>query len=195
MEQPIIFRAVIEVLGKPKEHVEKALGNYIENLNQDERYSPKNVDLAEAKEQKESDYWSTFAEVEIEAKNSEDLISFCFEYMPSMIEIIEPQGFPFDNTKMSVFLNDLQAKLHQVDMVAKQMKMERDFFRKSFSDLLKNYITVLLKKGDLTGEQLSKLTGIGQDQLEDFLDKLIDEGKIDLKDNIYYIKEEPLQNG
>ena len=32
MEKKILFRAVIEVLGKPKEHVNESLHNYIKDL-------------------------------------------------------------------------------------------------------------------------------------------------------------------
>ena len=74
-------------------------------------------------------------------------------------------------------------------MVAKQVKMENDLIKRSTGSLLRNYITVLLKKGNLTSNQLSKLTGLVQDKIEDFLDQMIDEGKIDMKEGIYFIKE------
>jgi len=53
---------------------------------------------------------------------------------------------------------------------------------------LNNYILVLLSKGNLTSEQLSGLTGVNKDKLEDYLDKLIDAGKVDLKEGIYFAK-------
>ena len=98
-------------------------------------------------------------------------------------------SFLVDND-ISTFLNDLQARLHHVDMLTKHMKIETDNLKRNMSFLLKNYVLVLLNKGNLSGEQLSRLTGVAKDNLEDFLDQLIDEGKIDLKEEIYFLKKE-----
>jgi hypothetical protein len=37
---------------------------------------------------------------------------------------------------------------------------------------------------------MSKLTGVDKDRLEDYLDHLIDEGKIDLEEDVYFLVEE-----
>jgi len=103
------------------------------------------------------------------------------------MEIIEPKKMNLTDSNVSEFLSDLQSKLHQIDMVAKHVKMENDMLKKSINSLLKNYIVVLLRPRNLTADQLSKLTGVAQDKLEDFLDQLIDEGRIDLKEGIYFL--------
>jgi len=190
MEKKILFRAVIEVLGKPKEHVNESLHNYIKNLKESDRYLVLNEEYAEIKKQEEQEMWAAFAELEIKAEKIEDLIAFCFDYMPSVIEIIEPKEFSLVDNDISTFLNDLQARLHHVDMLTKHMKIETDNLKRNMSFLLKNYVLVLLNKGNLSGEQLSRLTGVAKDNLEDFLDQLIDEGKIDLKEEIYFLKKE-----
>ena len=189
MEKTIHFRAVIEVLGKPKEHVEKAMQEYVEKLRQNERYEIISEEIAKIKKQDEQELWAIFSELEIKAEKIEDLVGFCFEYMPSLIEIITPKELTFSDVDISHFLSDMQAKLHQVDMVAKQVNIENQHLKQNLSGLLKNYIQILLNKGNLTGEQLSGLTGVTKDRLEDFLDQLIDERKIDLKEGIYFLKE------
>ena len=108
--------------------------------------------------------------------------------MPSSIEVVEPAELKLDEIELSAFLNDLQIKLHGVDMLAKQLKTENDMLKINTAALLKNYITVLLKQNNLTSAQLSNFTGVNKDKLEDFLDQLIDEGKIDLKEETYYLK-------
>ena len=188
MEKNIKFRAVVEVLGKPKEHVEKSIKEYLEKLKKNERYEVLTEKFAEIKEQEKEEMWSTFAEIDVKTEKIQDLVSFCFSYMPSMIEILEPNKLIFSETEVSEFLNDMQSKLHQVDMVAKQVKVQNDFLMRNMNGLMKNYITTLLSKGNFDGEQLSKFTGVSRDRLEDFLDQLIDEGKIDLKEGIYYLK-------
>jgi hypothetical protein len=190
MEEEITFRAVVEVLGKPKEHIVMALNGYLEKLENDENFSLLKKDLAEARQQENSELWATFAELELKTSEVKNLTSFCFDYMPSVLEIIYPKELKFKDSDVSQFLNDLQARLHQVDMVAKQVQTENNILNKSLGSLLKNYITLALTKQNLNSEQLSKLTGVAQDKLEDFLDQLIDDGRVDLKEGIYLLKKE-----
>jgi hypothetical protein len=194
MGKKIIFRVVIEVLGKPKEHVNNSLQGYIKNLKENDRYQIINEEYAEIKKQEEQEMWAAFAELDVKAEKIEDLIAFCFDYMPSVIEIIEPKEFSLVDSEISTFLNDLQARLHHVDMLTKQMKMENDNLKRNMGSLLKNNVLVLLNKGNLTSDQLSRLTGVTKDNIEDFLDQLIDEGKIDLKEGIYFLKQKVENN-
>ncbi len=193
MEKTICFRAVLEVIGKPKEHVEAALKGYLEKLKQDTQYKVVLDELAEIKKQDNEELWAIFAEVEIWTERLENISHFCFNYMPSLIEILEPAHLTIKDAELSEFLNDLQAKLHQVDMVAKQVKLENDILKKNMAGLVKNYLTILLGKKALTALQLSTLTGINQDTLEDYLDILIDEGKVDLDGDAYSLKAKEVQ--
>jgi len=129
--------------------------------------------------------WTTFAELEIKTSSIENLVGFCFDFMPSIIEIISPKELPLKDNDLNMFLNDLQARLHSVDMIAKQVQIENKVMQENMAHLLKNYVTVLLKNRDLTAEELSKLTGIDSARLGDFLDQLLDQGKIDLKGEKY----------
>ena len=192
--QEIAFRAVVEVLGKPQQHVESSLKNYVNKLKEDENYTILREEFANAKQQEDQDLWAVFAELEIKTSSVEKIIMFCFEYMPSVLEIITPKNLSLESEQITVFLNELQAKLHQVDMVAKQLKIENNHLGRNMGFLLKNYVAVILSTSNLDAEQLSKLTGVHKDALEDFLDQLIDEGKIDMKEGIYFASEKPLEN-
>ena len=195
MSKKVLFRAVVEVLGKPKEHVDSTLNGYLKKLKENSRYQVVKEDLAELKQHEDSELWMAFAELEIKTAGVTEIIDFCFDYMPSLIEIIEPEELQLDSLVVSSFLNDLQAKLHGVDMLAKQMKMENQLTNNSLARLLNNYIKVLLQDHNLSSEQLSKLTGMNLEVLEDYLDKMIDEGKIDMKEGIYFLKEAKIENG
>ena len=151
------------------------------------------VDIAKLKKQDDQELWMTFAEVEVKTEKLDHLTSFSFDYMPSLIEILEPAELALKDAEVSSFLNDLQAKLHQVDMVAKQLRLENDFLKKNTRNLLRNYLTILLRKGGgMTSTQLSTLTGVEQDKLEDYLDSLIDQGQVDLKKGVYFMKEKAI---
>lgn len=189
MEKKILFRAVVEVLGKPKEHVDSTLKGYLQKLKENSKYQVVQEDMAELKQHEESELWMAFAELEIKTAGVTEIIDFCFDYMPSLIEIIEPEELKLDSLTISSFLNDMQAKLHGVDMIAKQMKIENQLTNNSLAKLLNNYIVILLRSNNLTSKQLSIYTGMNIDVLEDYMDKMIDEGRIDLKDGIYFLKE------
>ncbi|MEK6809084.1 MAG: hypothetical protein AABY40_00255 [Nanoarchaeota archaeon] len=195
MAKKILFRAVVEVLGKPKEHIDSTLKGYIQKLRENSRYEVIKEEVAELKQYEESELWMAFAELEIKTFGIAEIIDFCFDYMPSMIEILEPEELQLDSLAVSSFLNDMQAKLHGVDMIAKQMKMENQLTNNSLAKLLNNFIIILLHDHNLSSEQLSKLTGMKIDILEDYLDKMIDEGKVDLKEGIYFIKKIEVENG
>ncbi len=190
MSKKITFRAVIEVLGKPPEHVDQSLKDYMEKIKKSKNYEIVKEKYAQIQKQEKQELWSNFAELEIKTGKVEHLTSFCFEYMPSMIEVLEPEEISWSEQEFSVFLNDLQSRLHQIDLIAKQVKAENDQLKRNQASLLRNYIMVLLSHNNLTSEQLSQLIGVNKDKLEDYLDLLIDEDKIGLKEKIYFLKKE-----
>ncbi len=185
----VVCRALIEVMGKPKEHVENSLKGYLEKFQKDENYKLENLELAEGKKQDNTDLWVAFAELDFSTEKIDNIVSFCFDYMPSIIEIVEPKSLTLNDREFSHVLNDLQARLHQVDMIAKQLNMRNQILQKNMAGLLRNYLLVLLGKSDLNLNQLSKLTGVEKEKLGDYLDRLIDEGKVDLNGELYSIKQ------
>src|SRR3989338_1201874 len=110
MGKKILFRAVVEVLGKPKEHVDSTLKGYLQKLKENSRYEVLKEDLAELKQHEESELWMAFAELEIKTAGVTEIIDFCFDCMPSLIEIIEPEELQLDSLAASSFLNDMQAR-------------------------------------------------------------------------------------
>ncbi len=176
-------RIIIEVLGKPKEHVENALKEYIEHIKQDSELVILNEDYSEINEQ--GKLWSKFVELDLVIKGTKKLISFCFEYMPSSIEVVKPEHLIMTNPELSNFLNDLQARLHSVDMIVKQMKAENDFLRLNMNAIISNAIIITLKISSLPLEQLSKVTGIHQKELQTFLEKLIKDNKVKKENDVY----------
>jgi len=176
-------RTIIEVLGKPKEYVENAIKDYTEHIKEDSGLAILNEDYSEIKEQ--GKLWSKFVELELVIKGTKKLIAFCFEYMPSSLEILKPENLILTNAELANFLNDLQARLHSVDMVVKQLKAENDFLRLNMNAILHNSILICLKVSRLNLEQLSKITGVERKELEIFVEKLLKENKIKKEGEIY----------
>ena len=176
-------KTIIEVLGKPKEHVENAIKEYIEHIKQDSELVVLNEDYSEAKEQ--GKLWSKFVELDLVIKGTKKLIGFCFEYMPSSIEVLKPEHLIMTSHELSNFLNDLQARLHNVDMAVKQLKAENDFLKQNMSALIHNAIMISLKVSKLSLEQLSQITGVDRKEIEIFIEKMLKENKIKKEDELY----------
>jgi len=115
---------IIEVLGKPAEYIKKALEDILEKLKNEKDVNVTHSDVKEPKEV-ESGVFTTFAEIELET-SLEMLMNILFTYMPSHIEVIEPENISIKNSSLNSFLNETTRKLHQYDELAKAMLIERE---------------------------------------------------------------------
>lgn len=176
-------KIIIEVLGKPREHVEKTIKEYVDKIEKDSGLIVLNSDFADA-EEKDS-LWATFVELEMVIKGIPKLIAFCFDYMPSSIEILKPDEFIVSKSTVEDLINDLQARLHHVDMIVKKQKNENEFLRHNLNKALTNTILLALANGVMKKEILSKVTGVHDKELEIFLDELIKDNKIKKEDELY----------
>ena len=77
--------------------------------------------------------WSTFTEFQLELKTFDDLVSFCFVYFPSSIDIIEPETINQDSRELALFLSDVMGKLHQYDMGMKKLILENRSLQKKLN--------------------------------------------------------------
>ena len=175
---------IIEVLGKPKEHVEKTIRDYVAKIKKDENFMIMSEKYSDVKPQ--DVFFSIFVELEMIAKGMDALIGFCLDYMPSSVEIIKPESFIIKNNTLSGLINDMQAKLHTVDMIVKQQRTEVDFLKINLKRSLKNSITLILKMKERGHSELSRLTGIDEKNLKTFLDQMIVEKEVKKEGELYY---------
>lgn len=185
-KEPIRCRAILEVLGKPKEHVEKTIKMLVEKVKENSDNSVLNEKFAKVQPEGKT-MFSTFVELELVFKGIGPLSGFCFDFMPSSIDIEKPEQLIVKNRDISNIFNDLQSKLHTVDMVAKTLRAERDFLKRNLNTTIANSITILIKLNKNRLEDLSKFTGINEEELGKHLEKLIGEGKIKKEQDIYQL--------
>ena len=169
-------RIIIEIMGKPKEHIEKTLQEYVEKIKKTEGIEVLETQFNKAKPSE--DMWTTFVELELITKDLPTLIGFCFDYMPSSIDIIKPETLSFEDREMTNVLNDLQAKLHRVDMVAKKLANENQYLQQNMYSLLKNFVSILLLNSEKDSANLAQITGLKEDNLKKILDKMVEAGTI-----------------
>lgn len=126
----ILARVVIEVAGFPKEHIEQVMQKVIDKIKENfEVIKAEAFDSVELKD-KMAGFWSIFSEIELKFEDINSITIFCFEYMPSSIEILEPEEIKFQSGEITGFLNDLLARLHEYDMVVKNLQAENMVMKK-----------------------------------------------------------------
>ena len=130
MMAKILARVVIEIAGFPKEHIEQVMQKVIDKIK--ENFEIKKSEVFDSVELKDkfAGFWSIFSEIEINFEDINAITIFCFEYMPSSIEILEPEELKFESTNFAGFLNDLLARLHEYDMVVKNLQAENMVMKK-----------------------------------------------------------------
>jgi len=120
--EKIKANAIIEIAGAPKEHVEQTMVKVIEIIKANKEHEIIKNEISEPTESEFPDpnnaenkikIWSTFTEIEADFQSFDALTNFCFEFMPSSIEILEPLELKIDAQEVNNTLNDILARLHQ----------------------------------------------------------------------------------
>jgi hypothetical protein len=124
---------IIEVLGKPAEHIDKAIHDLVERLGQEKNIEILNKKFYEPKPTE--NLFITFCEVELAVPSLVRLMEICFMYMPSSIEITEPRDLSFNLNDANSILNGLISRLHQYDAIAKKITFENMILKNQLQQL------------------------------------------------------------
>ena len=127
---------MLEILGKPKEHVKEVLEGIVDKLGKEEGVILISKNVAEPKKFEGGggeDIFTSFAEVEIET-SLQKLMLIIFGYMPSHIDIIVPEELRIRNSDLNLFFNELTRKLHQYDEIARALLIERNILAKQIKE-------------------------------------------------------------
>lgn len=172
----LLTKVIVEILGAPKEHVEKTLKAVIEKIKEEEPLNVLSGKVFKAKPQ--GRFFSMFTEMEILFNDFAHLADFCFNYLPSSVEIVEPEEFKTKSVNITNALNDLLAKLHNADMVLKNSQAKNLILERNSLNLLKNIVVLSLRDGKKSLDELSKATGVAVNALEPFLNNYLKENVI-----------------
>ncbi len=188
-------RAIIEIVGKPKEHIVSTLSDYIVKISKDQyvnliSYKQEKAEKAQSSE----DFFQAFAEIEFLSKDIEGLMNFVIDYMPASVEVLEPSKINVDAHFVSNMLTELVGRLHTIDMEYKKSKAQNDFLGKSLGIMIQNSILILLNMGPREIEGISQIVGVEASQAKIFADKLIADGKVELVNNKYQLLKIPVKN-
>lgn len=126
----IRLKAVFEIAGFPAEHVEKSLKVISEKIAKE-----KGMIIIKETHHKPNaiseKFFSAFIEMEFLSDSLAQLMGMLYDYMPSSVEIIEPEDPISDDPQaVTMILNDLLAKLHNYNQLIHALKAENTIFRK-----------------------------------------------------------------
>jgi len=146
---------ILEIIGRPPEHLNETLKDMIENkMKKEKGVKVKDYKINEPvlmKDQK--NFYTNFAEVELEVDNPLLLSLLVFGYMPAHVEVIHPEKINLNNEELSGLLNELTRRLHGYDELARIMQIEKGILEKK----LKSLLTDKNVKKDLTKKEEKKL--------------------------------------
>ena len=128
---------ILEVIGRPKEHLTETLEKIIKEIDNEKMVSVKTKKINEPiimKDQK--DFYTSFAEVEVEVEKMLNLAILLFKYMPAHIEIIYPEIIALQNNDWNDILNELTRRLHGYNEVARIVQTEKGILEKKLKKLL-----------------------------------------------------------
>jgi hypothetical protein len=153
---------IFDIIGKPPEHLTKTLNNLITKIDEekgvcvkekkinepvlmeDSKNSPRNKEIknTEPNSKKDSDsasqkeFYTSFAEVEVEVEDILYLVILMFKYMPAHIEVITPELIALTNNGWNDILNELTRRLHGYDEIARILQIENAKMQKKMREML-----------------------------------------------------------
>ncbi|HLP79737.1 MAG TPA: hypothetical protein VK158_03830 [Acidobacteriota bacterium] len=182
----VLFYAVHEIVGKPKEHVDETLKVFIDAMKKNNKYTLCEETLHDAVALENSDsLFSAFVETKVLVNNLSIVYDYIFEYMPASVEIEQPEELTLRSADATGIMNDFAARLHQIDMHAKKLNQKNKVLSQGISTIVHNMIIISLRLGPMNNKQLSKLTGLDETQLPGICDQLIKEKKVVKNGEIY----------
>ena len=144
---------ILDVIGRPPKHLIESLEKLIEEIDKERGVSVKVKDIKNPvlmKDQKE--FYTTFAEVEVEIDEVLNLAILLFKYMPAHLEIISPEIIAISNNSWNDILNELTRRLHAYDEIARIMQNEKIILLKKIQELGGN-IQDLMPKSMIPAEE------------------------------------------
>ncbi len=125
---------IIEILGRPANFIVEQLNKVVEKLEEEKGVKVLDKKIHEPKS-REGGLFTTFAEIEAQVDTIQELANVIFKYMPSHIEVIDPQETMLKNFELTDFLNEIIARLHKYDEIAKTLYFENRKLRLLISSI------------------------------------------------------------
>jgi hypothetical protein len=182
----VLAQVGFEVIGNPKDHVENTIRDFVANIEKEPGVFVLNKEFGDAEEM-DGGLFGTFADTEILVDNLEKLNWLCVNFMPASIEIIAPAELKFSDKDLTLWFNDLLAKLHEVTMNYRQLSTKEEAFVKNMNAIIHNSVLLAAEHYHSAGE-IGRKIGVPEEQVMPFLEANVKNRKLEKKGDKYYIK-------
>ncbi len=130
---------ILEILGRPPEHLKKTLKDLIEKMGKEKGVNILNKKINEPVElEKKKGFYTSFAEIELETDTLMILNSIVFRYTPAHVEIMEPENITMKNEEVGELLSETIRRLHKYDEVARILQNEKKILETKLKKLEEN---------------------------------------------------------
>ena len=116
-------RATIEVLGYPEDHVKTTIEKVVEKLKNEEGIKIIKSEIQKTEKIKEN-FFASFAETEMKINDFSRLLNFCYNYLPSSLEILDADKITLPIREFSMGINEMLAKLHHYNLIVKTFQIK-----------------------------------------------------------------------
>ncbi len=188
-ENPITARAIIEILGKPKEYVSSTLKLIVNGIENKENIIVVKKEFFEPEENE--GMFTAFTELELQFKSLNDVVAFCFENLPTSIEILEPPALTTEARFLTEFLTGLLAKLHKLNEELQVEKQKNKILNNNLEKSLRNLVILTISRSkdkSMNAEAVSRFIGVNKDQLLPLLRSWVKQGFIVEEDGYFKVK-------
>lgn len=136
MAEKVRVIMIIEMAGRPVEHLKSAMETHLGRLNNQKNVDILKSEISEPKKlEAEEEMYTCFIEVEVEVESFSRLIELVFDFMPSSIEILEPSNLNFNSQEATSFVNTLSGRLHRYDEVTKIAQIRTQQLTNKFREI------------------------------------------------------------
>lgn len=128
---------VLEMIGRPAEYLTESMNKILEQMKEEKGVEIISKEIKEPTELKDNkEFFSTFAEVEVEVEEIAYLAILIFKYMPAHIEVIEPELVALTNNGWNDILNEIARRLHGYDEVARVLHYQNAELQRKLKELM-----------------------------------------------------------
>lgn len=160
---------ILEIMGRPAGHIKEALNTLVIKMGGEEGVELIDKKYHEPKPIKDTkDLFTCFAEVNVKFDSLERFFAVIMGYMPSNVEVYEPDKFRMETHEINSLGNFITSKLHRYDEIVKRVMTERDILFKQLQYLRQGgKIEDLIKTEEKFAKSIEKAKGKPEDTEKD----------------------------
>jgi hypothetical protein len=135
---------IIEAIGRPPEYLTETLNSLIKEMGTEKGVKIINSTLNPPvilKNQK--DFYSSFAEIEVELDHILNIAILMFKYMPAHVEVISPQNLSISNSDLGDLFSELTRRLHGYEELARMMQNEKQILETKLREVLHSKVELI----------------------------------------------------